>query len=42
MQTQQPPSTHPLRDAMSTEAKHAQLPPAHNAPLPPGNPLQPG
>jgi hypothetical protein len=42
VQSQQPASANPLFDAAGTEAEDHQLPPAHNAPLPSRDPLQPG
>jgi hypothetical protein len=38
----EPSGPHPLGNPMSTKAEHPELAPAHNAPLPPRNPLQPG
>lgn len=42
MQPDESSCSHPLSDPMRAEPKRAELPPADHAPLPPGNPLQPG
>jgi hypothetical protein len=42
MQPNEPSRSDPLRNPICTEAEHGQLPPTHDAPLAPRDPLQPG